>query len=115
MKRFFAFAMMLALFSAPAFAGKNSQTVNVPEAIKAGSAQLTPGDYNVTWEGSGANVQVTLTRNKKVVVTLPAKLVEETNKNEGLGTDNQGGVDVLHAIYMRNMTLLFDSSTVAQK
>jgi len=69
----------------------------------------------VTWEGSGANVQVTLTRNKKVVVTLPAKLVEETNKNEGLGTDNQGGVDVLHAIYMRNMTLLFDSSTVAQK
>jgi hypothetical protein len=115
MKRFFAFAMMLALFSAPAFAGKNSQTVNVPEAMKAGSAQLTPGDYNVTWEGSGTNVQVTLTRNKKVIVTLPAKLVEETNKNEGLGTDNQGGVDVLHAIYMRNMTLLFDSSTVAQK
>ena len=115
MKRFFVFATMLTLLSAPAFAGKNSQTVTVPEAMKAGSAQLTPGDYNVTWEGSGANVQVTLTRNKKVVVTLPAKLVEEANKNEGLVTDSQGGVDVLHAIFMRNMTLIFESSSSPEK
>jgi hypothetical protein len=115
MKRFFCFAAMLALLSVPALAGKNSQTVNVPEAMKAGSAELTPGDYNVTWTGSGSNVQVTLTRNKKVIVTLQAKLVEENNKNEGLETGTQGGVDVLEAIRMRNMTLILESSPSSEK
>ena len=115
MKRFFGYAIMLTLLSAPAFAGKNSQTVTVPEPMKAGATQLSPGDYDVSWTGSGSNVQVTFTRNRKVVATVPAKLVEEANKNEGLETDSRGGVDVLESIRMRNMTLVLDSSTSPEK
>jgi hypothetical protein len=117
MKRFFAFAMMLALLSAPAFAAKNSQTVNLPMAVKAGSTELTAGDYNVTWTGSAPNVQVTFTsaNNKKVIVTLPAKLVEQSNKNEGLDTSNEGGVEVLEAIRMSNKTLVLESSASSDK
>jgi hypothetical protein len=111
MKRFFSFAMMLTLLTAPAFAGKNSQTVNLPSAMKVGSTDVTPGDYNVTWTGSGPEVQVTLTRNRKVIVTLPAKLVEQTNKNEGLDVDTQGGVQTLQAIRLRNMSLILESTT----
>jgi hypothetical protein len=111
MKRFVGFAMMLTLLAAPAFAGKNSQTVNLPSAMKVGSADVSPGDYNVTWTGSGPEVQVTLTRNKKVIVTLPAKLVEQNNKNEGLNTDTQGGVQTLQAIRMKNMSLILESTT----
>lgn len=113
MKRFFVVVMMVALLSAPAFAAKNSQTVAVPSAIKAGSTMLAPGDYNVTWTGSGADVQVTFAKNKKVIVTLPAKLVEENNKNEELDTDSKTGVDVLRAIRTRNMTLLFKDSAAS--
>jgi hypothetical protein len=111
MKRFFGFAMMLTLLVAPAFAAKNSQTVNLPSAMKVGSTDVTPGDYNVTWTGSGPEVQVTLTRNRKVIVTLPAKLVEQTNKNEGLDVDTQGGVQTLQAIRLRNMSLILESTT----
>jgi hypothetical protein len=111
MKRFFGFAMMLTLLVAPAFAGKNSQTVNFPTAMKVGSADVTPGDYNVTWTGSGTEVQVTLIRNRKVIVTLPAKLVEQNNKNEGLDMNTQGGVQTLQAIRLRNMSLILESTT----
>jgi hypothetical protein len=110
MKRFFVFAMMITLLVAPAFAGKNSQTVNLPTALKVGSADVAPGDYNVTWTGSGPEVQVTLTRNKKVIVTLPAKLVEQNNKNEGLDIDSQGGAQTLQAIRLRNMSLILEST-----
>src|SRR5580658_2372970 len=115
MKRFFVLVMMVALLSAPAFAAKNSQTVTVPAAVKAGSTTLVPGDYNVTWTGSGADVQVTFAQNRKVIATVPAKLVEENNKNEEVDTDSQAGVDVLRAIRMRTMTLLFKDSLSAEK
>jgi uncharacterized protein with FMN-binding domain len=115
MKRYLVATTMLAMVSLPAFAAKNSQTVSVPSAIKAGSAQLAPGNYEVTWTGSAPDVQVTVTQNHKVIVTLPAKLVVETNKNEGLETDSQGGVDTLHAIRMRNSTLLLESSPSSEK
>jgi hypothetical protein len=115
MKRFFVIAMMLTLMSAPAFAGKNSQNVNIPAAVKAGSAELPAGDYNVTWTGSGPEVQVTFisTKNRKTVATVPAKLVGENNKNEGLETDSQGGADVLQRIRMKNSTLLFGDSAAS--
>jgi hypothetical protein len=115
MKRFLGFAMMVSLLSAPAFAVKNSQTVNVPETMQAGSTQLVAGDYNVTWTGSGSNVQVTFAQNRKVLVTLPAKLVEETNKNEGLNTETRSGVEHLESIRMRNMTLILEGSPTSEK
>jgi opacity protein-like surface antigen len=115
MKRLLVFAVMFALFSAPAFAARNSQTMTVPVAIKAGSTELTPGDYNVTWTGSGSNVQVTFARNRKVIVTLPAKEVDQTNKNEGFDTSNQGGVEILQSIRMKNMSLVLESSTASDK
>jgi hypothetical protein len=114
MKRFFVSIMMVALLSAPAFAGKNSQTVAVTSTVKVGSTTLVPGDYNLTWTGSGPDVQVTFALGKKLIVTLPAKLAEERNKNDGeLDIDSNAGVSVLRAIRTRNMTLLFSDSTAS--
>src|SRR5580692_11434726 len=108
MKRPVAFAMMLAILSAPAFASRNSQTVNVPEPMKAGNTQLAAGDYNVTWTGTGPNTQVTFTLNHKVLATVPAQLVVESNKNEALDTKAEGTVKTLESIHMKNMTLVFE-------
>ena len=115
MKRYLGFAMMLTLLSAPAFAGRNSQSVNFPEPMKAGSAQLAAGDYNVTWTGTGPNIQVTFTQNRKVLATVPAQLVVESNKNEGLNTIAQGSVETLESIRMKNMTLVFEAPPSSAK
>jgi hypothetical protein len=110
MKRLFVVATMFAALSLPALAAKNSGSMSVPEPVKAGSTKLIPGNYDLTWTGTGADVQVTVTQNKKVIATFPAKLVEEANKNVGLETESQGGVDVLHSIRLRNTTLTLASS-----
>ena len=115
MKRFFVFAVMLALLSAPAFAGKNSQTVTVTTKVKAGSAMLSPGEYDLTWTGTGSDTQVTFLQRKKVLVTLPAKLIEENNRNEELDIDSQSGVDVPKAIRTKTLTLIFKDPSSAEK
>jgi hypothetical protein len=117
MKRSVSFAMMLTLLSAPAFAGKNSETVNIPAPMKAGSIQLTAGDYDVTWTGTGPNIQVTFTsvQNHKILATVPAQIVVESNKHEGLDTNTQGSVETLESIRMKNATLVFSAAPSSEK
>jgi len=115
MNRSLGFAMMLTLLSASAFAGRNSQSVNIPEPMKAGTAQLAAGDYNVTWTGTAPNVEVTFTQNHKVLATVPAQLVVETNKSEAVNTNLKGTVETLESIRMRNMTLVFGGQSSSEK
>ena len=110
MKRLFVVATMFAALSLPAFAAKNSGSMSVPELVKAGSTKLSPGNYDVTWTGTGSDVQVTVTQNKKVITTFPAKLVEQDNKNVGLETQTQGGIDVLQTIRLSHTTLVLATS-----
>jgi hypothetical protein len=117
MKRYVGFAMMLTLLSAPAFASKNSETVNLPEPMKAGATQLAAGSYDVAWTGTGPNIQVTFTslQNHKILATVPAQLVVENNKYEGLNTDTQGSVETLESIRMKNITLVFAAPPSSEK
>jgi hypothetical protein len=115
MKRFLVSATMLALLSVPALAAKNSQIVNLPETLKAGSTQLAPGDYEVTWTGTGENAQVTFARNRKILASVPAKIVVQNNKLEGLDTDTEGGVATLQVIRLKNMNLVLEGSSSAEK
>src|SRR5208282_2828066 len=90
MKRSFGFALMLVLFAAPAFAGNKPTTVVIPGNVQVGSTQLSAGQYELTWTGSGSKVQASLVQDKKTVVTFSAKMVEEKN-NPGVETGRQGG------------------------
>ena len=54
MKRFLGYAAVLALLSAPAFAAKNSETINISEPVTVGATQLPAADYKVTWTGTGS-------------------------------------------------------------
>ncbi len=76
MKRLFGYALMLALTAAPAFAAKNSQSLNFASPVKVGATEIPAGDCKVTWTGTGDNVQVTIAENGKTL-TIPAKLVAE--------------------------------------
>jgi hypothetical protein len=109
MKRFLGSVVLLALSSSLAYA-KNSQTVNIGETITVGAAQLAPGDYKVSWTGTGPEVQVTLSRYGKAVVTVPAKVVEQRNVTPSVSTHSQGGVTLLESIGLSDMSLVIESA-----
>jgi hypothetical protein len=108
-KRFIGFAAMLALVSAPAFAAKNSEKINIQHTVTVGTTQLPAAEYKVTWNETSSNAQVTLT-NGKTVVTLPAKVVEEKHATSSFRTDNKGGASTLLGFDLRNVTVEFTSS-----
>ena len=105
MKRSFGFALMLVLFAVPAFAGNKTPTVNIPQNVQIGSTQLPAGQYELTWTGSGSNVQATLAQRGRTVVSFPATAVEGKS-NQGVETHAQGGVQVLDRIQLNNVTLI---------
>jgi hypothetical protein len=110
MKRFCGFALLLVLFSVPAFASRNSQTVNLTENVKVGSTQIPAGDYKVTWTGSGSNAQVTLAQGGKAFVTVPAKVVEEKHNLSGFTINTKDGADVLETIELSNVSLVLEGA-----
>ena len=66
----------LALMLATSAFASNKGSMQLQEPVTVGSQQLPPGDYQVKWEGSGPNVEVSILKGKKVVVTSPARIVE---------------------------------------
>ncbi len=74
--KYTALLSVLALWSSVfALARDNSQhSVEIPDSIQVGSAQLQPGNYKVEWQGIGPEVQVNFLRNGKTVATVPGTL-----------------------------------------
>ena len=114
MKRLFGYALILALATAPAFAAKNSQSVNFAQAVKVGSTEFPAGDCKVTWTGTGDSVQVTLVENGKTL-TLPAKLVEEKHAHKGYIVSRESGSDQLQSIQLNNVSLQLDGAAASGK
>jgi hypothetical protein len=110
-KRFFGFAIVLASLSIPAFAAKNSSSIDIVDPVKVGSTQLPPGTYKVTWTGVGSNAQVTIAAKGKASVTVPAKVVEAKNGHVALQTDSAGGSSVLQAIQLDNLNIELTGAT----
>ena len=113
MKRLLYSAAILALVSIPAFAAKNSQSITLPEAVTVGATQLPAGDYKVTWNGTGSNVQVTLIQKDKYSAqpaTVTAKVIEGTESHSGFTVDRQGNVNALQTLQLGKTTLVFGGS-----
>jgi hypothetical protein len=108
MKRLLGYALMLALATAPAFAAKNSQSVNFAQSVKVGSTEIPAGECKVSWTGTGDSVQVTLANSGKTV-TIPAKLVAEKHDHKGYVVNRVAGSDQLQTIQLSNVTLQIES------
>ena len=104
MKRFFGYALMLALAAAPAMAAKNSSSFNLGQNVKVGATDIPAGNVKVSWTGTGDAVQVTLSSSGKSV-TVPAKLVSEKNGHKGYVVNNKSGVDELQTIQLNDVSL----------
>ena len=112
MKRFFGYALMLALTAAPSFAAKNSQSLSIATPLKVGSTEIPAGDTKVSWSGTGDSVQVTIAGNGKSV-TIPAKLIEEKHTHKGYTVNRVAGVDQLQTIQFSNVSLQLDGPTAS--
>lgn len=53
-------------------ANANKGALKVSEPVTVNGTKLVIGDYQVNWEGTGANVEVNISKSNKVVATLPA-------------------------------------------
>lgn len=112
MKRLSAYALLLALAVAPAFAAKNSASLNLASPVKVGTTEIPAGDCKVTWTGTGDNIQVTIAANGKSF-TVPAKLVEEKHDHKGYVVNREGGADQLQTIQLSNVSLQIDNATAS--
>lgn len=110
MKRFLGYAAVLALVSAPAFAAKNSETINLSSPVTVGTTTLPAAEYRVSWTGTGSSAQVTLAHGKSVV-TVPAKIVDQKNSINSVQTNTQNGGNVLEGINLNKVSLVFTPST----
>ena len=112
MKRLSTYALMLALAAAPAFAAKNSQSLNFATPVKVGANEIPAGDCKVTWNGTGDNVQVTIAGSGKSF-TIPAKLVEEKHTHKGYIVSRESGADQLQTIQLSNVSLQLEGATAS--
>jgi hypothetical protein len=116
MKRSFGFALILALLSIPAFAAKNSQSINIIDPVTIGSTKLPAGEYKVTWTGTAPNVQVTIEQKgaqHPISATVPAKLMTEKHDHTQLTTNTHSGVITLENIQLKDVTLNLVSAPVS--
>jgi len=53
---------------------KNRHTVEISDSVQVGSTQMKPGKYDVQWQGTGPEIQVSFVQNGKTVATVPGTL-----------------------------------------
>ncbi len=63
------------LLATSAFAS-NKGTLHLQEAAQVNGTQLPAGDYQVRWDGTGSNVEVSFMQGKKEVAKASAKVVD---------------------------------------
>jgi len=74
--------VILALaFGTSAFAADlHKGNFQISGPVQVSGTQLPAGDYVAKWDGSGPDVKVNITRNGKVLATVPAKVVDLNQK-----------------------------------
>jgi len=81
-------AALLLLVAAGAWAADkgSSTTVKIFDAVVVNGKTLAPGEYKVTWEGSGSDVQVSFLQGKAVAATASATVVAQDSTNDRTAT-----------------------------
>jgi hypothetical protein len=78
-----------------AFAGDSHKgSVQFFSPVQVNGQQLAAGEYQVKWEGTGSNVEMSLVKGNKVIATAPATLVDldsKTNNDAALINNNADG------------------------
>ena len=74
--------LSLALLMSTSLFAASSGSMSLTKAVQLNGTQIKPGDYKVTWEGTGSDVTVTVMKGKDVIAKAPAH-VKELDKSFG--------------------------------
>src|ERR1700740_2357289 len=55
---------------------QNKGSLNIQEPITVNGIRLAMGNYQLRWEGTGSDVELSIIQSHKVVATVPAQLVD---------------------------------------
>lgn len=95
---------MAVLCATSAFAAANKTSIEIGEDVVVADKTLPAGNYTVTWEGQGQNVDLSVAKGKEVVVKAPAHLLDlpRASANNAVVTkDNPDGTRALSQIQIR--------------
>ncbi|MFZ3263179.1 MAG: hypothetical protein WA172_04210 [Terriglobales bacterium] len=67
---------MAVLLATGAFASNNKGSLHVQEAVEINGQQLPAGYYEVRWQGTGSNVELSFMQGKKEIAKTSAKEIE---------------------------------------
>lgn len=116
MKRISGIALLLALFSLPLFAGKNSQEFSLPSNVRVGDAQLQEGRCTVTWtQATGSQVQLTIKTENQKTITVPAQLVEGNQGAVAVQTYVSNGVTYVKEFDTKNARFVVQETAAGSK
>ena len=99
----------LALLLATSAFAANKGSLSVQEPITVNGTQLSPGDYKVQWEGTGPNVELSITQGKKVVAKVPAHMVDlgAPSPSDAAVVKNNGGTRSLSEVRLGGKKFAF--------
>jgi hypothetical protein len=75
--------------------------MQVQSPVTINGATLKAGDYTVEWNGSGSNVELSITQGKKVLAKVPAHVVDletASNSNATVIRRNDDGTNSLTGV-----------------
>jgi len=67
------------LLASSAFASSKG-SLQLTDNTTIGGTQLKAGEYQVKWDGTGTNVQVSVLKGSKVLATVPAHVIDLSDK-----------------------------------
>jgi hypothetical protein len=90
-----AVAIFVLLTSLSAVAAEGTGKVTLLSPVQLNGKKIVAGDYTISWTGKDNDVQVTFKAGKNVVMTAPAKLIEDTSASAytSLGYDKDGSLN----------------------
>ena len=103
-------AVILATLSVSGWAGdKMKANIMIYRAVILGSTQLSPGEYTMTWNGTGTGAEVTFSQGKNVIATVPAEIAQGPTGYRRPAIESNS--DRLTAIALPATTLSFSSGS----
>jgi hypothetical protein len=109
--RFICATFALLLFSLSGWAGdKMRANIQIYQTVRIGSTELAPGEYKMTWTQSESNAEVTFSRGKKVIATVPAHVTRERSQYQSPATRTDGVSNTLVAVSLPQLLLSFTNN-----
>ena len=104
--------MALVLLSLSAWASDRMKAnIQIYKIVNLGSTQLAPGEYQLTWTGTGTNAEAIFLQGKKVIATVPAQVTQERSGYGGPALQTDSVSNTLKGVELPNVSLSFTSDS----